>query len=190
MPRFIAIVGTNASKSYNRVLLNYMKSHFADQAEIEVQEIKDVPLFNEDAMTDIPTVIENIDQKILAADGVIFGVPEYDHSVPACLKSLIEWLSSARHSFNHKPVMIVGGSYGIQGTVRAQMNLRQILDSPGVNAEVLPGNEFQLANVTQKLDDNGQLVDERSAQFLDTCFDNFVDFVRAHEIVSEEKLVK
>lgn len=43
--KFIAIVGTNVTKSYNRKLLQFMSSHFANQAQIEVTEIKDIPLF-------------------------------------------------------------------------------------------------------------------------------------------------
>ena len=40
--------------------------------------------------------------------------------------------------------MIVGASYYDQGTSRAQVHLRKILDAPGVNAYTLPGNEFLL----------------------------------------------
>lgn len=43
--KFIAIVGTNASKSYNRRLLHFMKKHFAAKAEIVIKEIKEYPLF-------------------------------------------------------------------------------------------------------------------------------------------------
>lgn len=80
-----------------------------------------------------------------------------DHAVPAALKSAIEWLSCAEHPFTGKPVMIVGTSLGIQGTVRAQMNLRQILDAPGVDAQVLPGNEFMLPQAGTKFEDNGTI---------------------------------
>ncbi|POD88918.1 Fumarate reductase (quinol) [Lactiplantibacillus plantarum subsp. plantarum] len=34
--------------------------------------------------------------------------------------------------------MLVGTSLGIQGTCRAQGDLRRILNSPGVDAQVLP----------------------------------------------------
>lgn len=44
--KFVGIVGTNAEFSYNR-LLTFMEKHFADTAEMEVLEIKDMPLFNE-----------------------------------------------------------------------------------------------------------------------------------------------
>ena len=46
MLKLIAIVGTNSKRSTNRQLLQYMSKHFADKAEIELVEIKDIPMFN------------------------------------------------------------------------------------------------------------------------------------------------
>lgn len=43
--------------------------------------------------------------------------------------------------------MIVGASYDIQGSSRAQLHLHQILDASGVNAVVMPGSEFLLGRV-------------------------------------------
>ena len=47
--------------------------------------------------------------------------------------------------------MIVGASYYDQGTSRAQVHLRKILDAPGVNAYTLPGNEFLLGKAKEAL---------------------------------------
>jgi len=171
----VAVVGTNASKSYNRKLLFAMKDLFETEVNFEICEIKDLPLFNEDDIDQEPASVKTLAAKIEAADGVVIGVPEYDHSVPAALKSAIEWLSSAEHSFKEKPVMIVGTSLGIQGTVRAQMNLRQILDSPGVDAQVMPGNEFMLPQAGTKFDEHDHLNDDGSVHFLKQCFNNFLD---------------
>ena len=44
MLKLIAIVGTNSKRSTNRQLLQYMQKHFADKAEIELVEIKDIPV--------------------------------------------------------------------------------------------------------------------------------------------------
>ena len=38
MHKFIAMVGTNSDESTNRKLLQYMQSHYADQAEIELMK--------------------------------------------------------------------------------------------------------------------------------------------------------
>ena len=44
--KLIAIVGTNSQKSTNRQLLQYMKNHFEPKANIELVEIKEIPMFN------------------------------------------------------------------------------------------------------------------------------------------------
>ena len=152
-----------------------MKELFDAQVNFDICEISELPLFNEDDLDNEPANVRALGAKIAAADGVVIGVPEYDHAVPAALKSAIEWLSCAEHPFKDKPVMIVGTSLGIQGTVRAQMNLRQILDAPGVDAQVLPGNEFMLPQAGAKFDEFGQLNDDGSEHFLKQCFGHFLD---------------
>lgn len=172
---FIGLVGNNADHSYNRTLLQYMARHYADQADIQVKEIAELPLFNENLFGEpIPGCVTDLSNAIEQADGVIIATPEYDHAIPAALKSAIEWLSSVTHPFTEKPVMIVGASLGVQGTARAQDNLHQILNSPGVNAFVMPGFEFLLNTCKQKFDDNNNLNDQGTVDFLDQCFDHFL----------------
>ena len=43
--KLIGIVGTNSTRSTNRRLLQFIQSHFSDQAEIELCEISDLPAF-------------------------------------------------------------------------------------------------------------------------------------------------
>ena len=90
--KLIGLVGTNSKKSTNRQLLQYMQKHFADKADIELLEIKDIPIFNKPADKKVPAQILKIAEKIEAADGVIIGTPEYDHSIPAVLMSALAWL--------------------------------------------------------------------------------------------------
>lgn len=179
--KLVAITGTNASHSFNRLLLNFMKRHFAEAADIEVCNIADVPMFNEDVPEQDPEPVTRLSRQIVAADGVIIGCPEHNHSVPSALKSVLEWLSYRQHPLNGKPVMIVGASYHPQGSSRAQIHLRQILDSPGVSARVLPGNEFLLGGVKDAFDDQGELVDPGTITFLEQCFADFIDFVRLEQ---------
>ncbi|MDN6733501.1 MAG: NAD(P)H-dependent oxidoreductase [Tetragenococcus koreensis] len=172
----MAIEGTNADFSYNRMLLHYMNKHFVPKHQIEVCEIADLPAFNADLdVNEQPAVLE-LDKKIKRTDGVIIASPEYDHSIPAVLKSTIEWLSYQLNSFCKKPVLIVGASYGPQGSARAQFQLRQILSSPDVMANVLPGNEFLLGNVMQQFDEGQNLKDPTVINNLETYFNYFVDY--------------
>ena len=180
MTKLIAIVGTNSKRSTNRQLLQYMQKHFADKAEIELVEIKDIPVFNKPANKQVPEAILEIAAKIEEADGVIIGTPEYDHSIPAVLMSVLAWLSYGIYPLLSKPVMITGASYGTLGSSRAQLQLRQILNSPEIKATVLP-DEFLLSHSLQAFDQNGDLVDLDVIKKLDAIFDDFRIFVKVTE---------
>ena len=184
MLKFIGLVGTNSKKSTNHQLLQYMQKHFADKAEIELIEIKDIPIFNKPSDMQVPEIVKEIAAKIEAADGVIIGTPEYDHSIPAVLMSALAWLSYGIYPLLGKPVMITGASYGTLGSSRAQLQLRQILDSPELKASVMPGSEFLLSHSLQAFDKNGDLIDLETIQKLDALFDDFRLFVKITEKLS------
>ncbi|HEO0910352.1 TPA: NAD(P)H-dependent oxidoreductase [Streptococcus agalactiae] len=175
--KLIGIVGTNSNKSTNRQLLQYMQQHFADKAEIELIEVKDLPLFNKPADKNVPQVILDIAAKIEETDGVIIGTPEYDHSIPSALMSVLVWLSYGIYPLLNKPVMITGASYGTLGSSRAQLQLRQILNAPELKASVLP-DEFLLSHSLQAFDKDGNLHDIETSQKLDAIFDDFRLFVK------------
>lgn len=181
--KLIGLVGTNSKKSTNRQLLQYMQKHFADKADIELLEIKDIPIFNKPADKKVPEQILKIAEKIEAADGVIIGTPEYDHSIPAVLMSALAWLSYGIYPLFNKPVMITGASYGTLGSSRAQLQLRQILNAPEIKANVLP-DEFLLSHSLQAFDKEGNLNDLDTFQKLDAIFDDFRLFVKITEKLS------
>lgn len=177
MNKFIAIVGSNSNKSTNRELLKYMKKRFQSAAEIELVEIKNLPIYKKSADKYVPQEALDIATKIEAADGVIIATPEYDHSIPAVLSSALAWLSYGIHPFVDKPVMITGASYGSLGSSRAQAQLRQILDSPELKARIMPSSEFLLGHSLQAFDENGDLKDAKIIEQLDGLFQDFLDFV-------------
>ena len=182
--KFVGIVGSIAEQSYNKMLLAYIAKHYQELAEIEILDIKDVPIFNEsDDQTETP-VIQKLVKKIKAADGVILATPEHNHTTTAAMKNVLEWLSFKVHPFQDKPVLIVGASYFSQGSSRAQLSLRQILDSPGVNALVMPGNEFLLGNVKEAFDAQGDLKDQGTVDFLGSVLAKFCEWVQVLEVLS------
>ena len=184
--KFAAIVGTTSPKSYNRTLLQFMQAYFKDKAEIELLEINDVPMFNQDLPSNNAQLLA-INEKINASDGVIIATPEYNHSIPSSLKSVLEWLSYELHPLDGKPVMIIGASIDSQGSSRAQLHLRQVLDAPGVNANVMPGYEFLLGNANKAFDENGNLNSEGTIDFLERCFLRFMRFAKISNQLNEEE---
>ena len=189
MNKFIAIVGSNSKKSTNREFLQYMQSHFQDQAEIELVEIKDLPLYKKSADKYVPELALDIAKRIEAADGVIIATPEYDHSIPAALSSALAWLSYGIHPFVDKPVMITGASYGSLGSSRAQAQLRQILDSPEIKARIMPSSEFLLGHSLQAFDENGDLKDKQLITQLDGLFKDFLQFVNISKQLNNANVV-
>ena len=175
--RLVAIVGTNSDRATNRKLLKFMAKHFADRADIEVLEIKELPAFNEPEDRTAPAAIAAFSEKIASADGVIIATPEYDHTIPAPLASALEWIAYTSRALINKPTMIVGCSLGALGTSRAQAHLRQILDAPELKARVMPGSEFFLGHSEQVLDDDFNLNDFEKVAELEEHFSEFQDFV-------------
>lgn len=184
--KLLGLVGTNSARSTNRKLLQYIEQHFADKADIELVEIKELPIFNKPANRELPEIVKELVAKIEAADGVIIGTPEYDHSIPAVLMNALAWVSYGVYPLLNKPVMITGASYGTLGSSRAQLQLRQILNAPELKATVLP-DEFLLSHSLQAFDANGELIDLETSQKLDAIFDDFRLFVTMTSKLSNAK---
>lgn len=191
MKKLIGLVGTNSDKSTNRQLLKFMEKHFADKAEIEIVEIRDLPMFNKPADMKVPELALEIAAKIDAADGVIISTPEYDHSAPASLMNALSWLSYGIFPFVDKPVMVTGASYGTLGSSRAQLHLRQILDSPELKARIMPSSEFLLSHSLQAFNGNGDLISEEITEKLEKLFEDYLFFVEmTNKLMSAHALNK
>ena len=187
--KYLAIVGTNSDVSTNRMLLQFMQKHFSGEAEIELYEIKNLPAFMEPEDSDIPEMVADFSDKILKADGVIIATPEYDHAIPAVLKSALEWISYTSQSLTDKPVLIVGASHGTLGSSRAQAHLRQILDSPELAARIMPSSEFLLGKSQGAFDGAGNLVYMDKVAELDEIFREFVLFTDITSKLLEQKVL-
>ncbi len=176
--KLLAIVGTNAPFSYNRFLARFIAKRYGDKADIEVKEIDEIKPF---CRTEEPDeVTKKWIEDVKAADGIILTTPEYDHSIPAALKSALEWLGShaGPNVMKMKPAAVVGTSYGIQGASRAQEDAREILLSPDMTANVLPGNEVLIAGAANSFNkETGDLTNETYIKQLDAMMDNFINFV-------------
>ncbi|MDO3411501.1 NADPH-dependent FMN reductase [Saccharibacillus sp. CPCC 101409] len=188
--KLIAIVGTNSNTSTNRKLLQFMSKHFSARAEIEICEIKQIPAFDEPEDKYAPKEVQELCERIAAADGVIFSTPEYDHTIPAALKSVIEWISYTTRPLINKPVLIVGASHGLLGTSRAQTHLRQILDAPELKARVLPSSEFLLGHSLNAFDEEGNLVYADKLKELDEIFEEFQLFVEINNRLVQDHSFK
>nr|WP_278557541.1 NAD(P)H-dependent oxidoreductase [Limosilactobacillus vaginalis] len=188
MMKILAFVGTNADFSYNRLLLRFMKKHFKQMADIEIYEVGKLPPFSVDTPLSEQTEVWKLKQKIKEADGLVFSTPEYDHGIPAVLKSAIEWLSYKTKVLSEKPAMIVGIAYGRQASARSQVQMRQILISPDCNTNLIPGNEVLIGNVRDTFAKDGRLVDQEAIDNLEKCFEHFIEYIQIFKNTDREGL--
>ncbi len=118
--------------------------------------------FEDDTAPAAMTAISNILQ---AADGFVIVSGEYNHSVPAALKNLLDHFQK---EYLYKPSAIVTYSAGPFAGVRALVNLRGILAELGTAA--IPSS-FPVSQVQNAFDDDGNAVEQsynkRVVRFLD-----------------------
>ncbi|MHC5519890.1 NAD(P)H-dependent oxidoreductase [Limosilactobacillus vaginalis] len=186
--KILAFVGTNADFSYNRLLLRFMKKHFKQMADIEIYEVGKLPPFSVDTPLSEQTEVWKLKQKVKEADGLVFSTPEYDHGIPAVLKSAIEWLSYKTKVLSEKPAMIVGVAYGRQASARSQVQMRQILISPDCNTNLIPGNEVLIGNVRNTFAKDGRLIDQEAIDNLEKCFEHFIEYIQIFKNTDREGL--
>lgn len=176
--KIVALVGSIRHASYNRKLAEFVKNQYAEQMDVTIPALQDLPYYDQDIELEAPDNVKAFKKAVLDADGVIFVTPEYNHSISGVLENAIDWLSRVEHPLKGKPVMILGATMGPLGTVRAQGHLRQILDSPGVAALTLPGDEFLMGTVQNKFDNAGHLTDQATIDWLDHCMQDYLKFVK------------
>lgn len=174
--KIVALVGSNRKDSINKKLTLFIQKRYKDRVDIELLPIEKLPMYNQDDELTPPAIVTEIKQKVLQCDGVLIATPEYNHSIPALLKSALDWFSRVEKVMVKKPVMIVGATGGVLGTARAQMHLRQILNSPGIAALTLPGNEVFVGSFQEKVNESGELVHEPTIQFIDSVMNNFISW--------------
>lgn len=176
--KILGIAGSIREGSYNRSALRAAGELLPDGAELEIFEIKDIPIFNQDNVDDLPQSVVELKQKVKEADGLLFSTPEYNYSIPGVLKNVIDWGSRpyGDNSWDSKPTAIMGASTGILGTARAQYHLRQVFVA--LNLHVLNRPEVMIAKAAERFDEEGNLTDEQTKEFVKSLMTALVKWTR------------
>ncbi len=162
------IAGSLRAGSYNRGLLRASQELAPQGMEIRIFEgLREIPPYDADveAKGD-PAPVMALKRVIHDADALLVATPEYNYGIPGVLKNAIDWASRppGKSVLNRKPAAILGASPGAQGTVRAQLALRQTFLFTETFAVVKP--EVLVARAQDKFDASGRLVDEPTRTFL------------------------
>jgi chromate reductase, NAD(P)H dehydrogenase (quinone) len=163
--KVLGICGSLRKASLNMVALRACSEMLPSGMTLEIASIEDLPMYNQDVFdAGMPEPVKRIRAAIAAADGVLFAAPEYNFSVSAPLKNMIDWASRAPNQvFQDKPVAVFSVTPGPVGGARMQYDLRKILGQ--LWGHVLPKPEVFVGNAASKFS-NGVLTDETTRKFL------------------------
>lgn len=176
--RILGIAGSLRRLSYNRGALRAATELAPEGATVEVFELDGLPAFNQDEDQNPPAQVVELKKRIREADAILFVTPEYNYSIPGVLKNAIDWASRpyGDSAWNGKPAAIMGASVGAIATARAQYHLRQMM----VFLNMFPINqpEVMIGNAGEKFDQDGNLTDEKTKDYIRQLLQNLVEWTR------------
>ena len=83
----VAFSGSLRKGSYNTMLVKTVASMAPVSMKVELLTLKGIPLYDGDdeAALGIPQIVQDMQDRIRRADGVMISTPEYNFSIPGVL---------------------------------------------------------------------------------------------------------
>jgi chromate reductase len=119
MLELLVLVGSNNPTSMNRELAAYAAGLMkAKVTLLDMQAFDDIPLYNPRRQQEegFPPAIQALFEHIQRQDALMIASPEYNGTIPAALKNVIDWLSRIQMAFlAQKPTLFLSTSPGPNG---------------------------------------------------------------------------
>lgn len=163
----VVLVGSLRKGSFTRKVAEALAELAPGTLKLRFVEIGDLPLYDQDAEdAGAPGQWVRFRDEVRGADAVLFATPEYNRSVPGCLKNAIDVGSRPYGAsvWDGKPGAVVSVSPGAIGAFGANHHLRQSLVF--LNVPVLQQPEAYVGGVAKLLDEQGKLTNEGTREFL------------------------
>ena len=148
----VVILGTRREGNWSQHAASLMVSQLSKQKDLNVTLVDptsdEFPIGNDHQM--------GAEYKELAAnaDGFVVVYPEYNHSYPGTLKSILD---GAYGEYKLKPFLLCGVSDGIFGGVRATEALLPVIKAFGAYAMQ---RDIYFTQINKTFDETGKLVDK------------------------------
>jgi chromate reductase len=175
------LVGSLRKASYNRKMALALAKLAPETLKLEIVEIGDLPLYNEDVeAAGAPAAWTRFRGEVKGADALLFVTPEYNRSVPGCLKNALDVGSRPYGSsvFGGKPGAVISVSPGGIGGYGANHHLRQsmvFLDVPTMQQP-----EAYIGGAATLFDEQGGIANEATRGFATKFMQSFAAWIEAH----------
>ena len=174
--KVLGFCGSLRRKSYNMIALKTAGELMPAGMKLDITSFDDLPMYNfDDQEKGWPPAATRLRDEILAADALLFASPEYNWTVGAPLKNVIDWMSRFQpQPFGNKPAALFSVTTGPVGGARGQYDLRRIMAGLGVHWLAKP--EVFIGMAAGKFAD-GKLTDETTRKFLTDEMVAFADWI-------------
>jgi NAD(P)H-dependent FMN reductase/ketosteroid isomerase-like protein len=171
------LVGSLRKNSLTRKVATAMIGLAPPSLRCHFVEIGDLPMYNEDLEESIPAPWARLRREIADAHAVLLVSPEYNRSIPACLKNALDVGSrpSGKNVWSGKPAGIVSVTPFKLGAMAANHAIRQALVF--LNMPAMQQPEAYIANAGDMFDEQGAFKSDGTRQFLTkfmTAFERWV----------------
>lgn len=176
--KILGFAGSLRNGSYNKSILRAATELLPENAELEIFDLKEIPMYNQDLDGQAQSAVSEFKDKIKSADAILIATPEYNYSIPGVLKNAMDWASRpyGDNSFDGKPLAIMGASIGNIATARAQYHLRQTCVF--LNMHVVNQPEVMVGVAQDKIDSNGVLTDEKTKEVIKNLLEKLVELTK------------
>lgn len=178
--KIAVLVGSLRKESYNLKMAKALIALAPASLALQLVSIGELPLYNEDLEASLPETWKLFREQIQSFDGILFVTPEYNRSVPAVLKNAID-VGSRPHGksvWDGKPGAVVSVSPGAMGGFGANHHLRQSLVF--INVPAMPQPEAYIGGAAKLFDENGNLTNESTKEFMKKFMDAFARWVETN----------
>jgi len=180
--KVLAFAGSLRKGSYNKQLVR-VAARFARDAGADVTELDladyPLPVFDQDleARDGVPPTAMKLKKLFREHDAFLIASPEYNSSLSAALKNLIDWLSRPVTGepplacFKAKTAALFAASPGALGGLRGLVHLRAILGNIGV---LLLADQLAVGKADEAFAPDGSLANPKQAAMVKSIVDELV----------------
>lgn len=172
---FCVIVGSLRSGSVNRAIARAAAALAPDEVELVIHSIADIPFYNGDVEErGTPGAVEELHRVVAGSAGVLFFIPEYNGSLPAVAKNVIDWLSRPPNALEGKPLAAIATTPGSRAGAGVLAHFEQIFEH--MQADYSRFESLGIGSYGEKLDESGELADPATRDELAAWLKRFVEF--------------
>ena len=160
------VIGSLRKESFSRKVAHALIAQAPASLECRVVEIADLPMYNEDLDDRPPQQWTRFREAIRSSSAVLFVTPEYNRSIPGCLKNALDVASrpDGKSVLDGRPAGVVSVTPYKLGAFGANHAIRQTFVF--LNMPVMQQPEAYISNAGELFDEQGALKSRDTREFL------------------------